>query len=194
MKKTLFAATVALATASFAGAQDSGTDVLIVYFSRADENYSVGTITEGNTKIIAGMIADATGADTFEIVPKQKYPANYKACCDVAQKELRQNARPEIAETKDIGSYRTIFVGYPNWWGDMPMCIYTFIESQDWSGKTVIPFCTHEGSGLGATPGNLKKATGANVKDGLAVRGTEAQKRSSSAKNAVASFLKKNGF
>lgn len=76
----------------------------------------------------------------------------------------------------------------------MPMCVYTFIEAQDWSGKTVIPFCTHEGSGLGATVGNLKKATGADVKEGVAVRGTEAQKRSVSARNAIASFLKKNGF
>lgn len=195
MNKTMFvAAAVMFATAPFAGAQDAGTDVLVVYFSRADENYGVGVITEGNTKIIAKMIAEATGAEIFEIVPKKKYSADYKACCDVAQKELRQKARPEIEGTKGISRYHTIFIGYPNWWGDMPMCVYTFIETQDWSGKTVIPFCTHEGSELGATVGNLKNATGADVKEGVAVRGTEAQKRSVSARNAIASFLKKNGF
>lgn len=190
MKKSLIAALM-LGGAVGMSAQAK---TLVVYFSRADENYSVGNITEGNTKIIAQMIAESTGADTFEIVPKQKYPAGYKACCDVAQKELRQKARPEIAATKDISGYDTIFVGYPNWWGDMPMCVYTFLESQDWNGKTVIPFCTHEGSGLGATAANLKKATGAHVKDGLAVRGSEAQKKSDSARNAVASFLKKSRF
>lgn len=85
MNKTMFvAAAVMFATAPFAGAQVAGTDVLVVYFSRADENYGVGVITEGNTKIIAKMIAEVTGAEIFEIVPKKKYPADYKACCDVA--------------------------------------------------------------------------------------------------------------
>lgn len=182
------------ASAQVSGGKDAGGNILVVYFSRADENYGTGRITEGNTKIIADMIAGRLGADTFEIKPKRAYPADYRACTEVAKTELQQKARPEIAATTDIGRYDTVFVGYPNWWGDMPMCVYTFLESQDWNGKTVIPFCTHEGSGIGATARRLKEATGADVKEGLAVRGTTAQSRRDEARKAVESFLAESGF
>ena len=155
---------------------------LIAYFSRGDENYNTGFVTEGNTAKVAKLIFDVLKekgmeADIFEIVPKEKYPEYYNACITKAKEELNAKTRPEIAENCDISKYDTIYLGYPNWWGDVPMCVYTFLEQcGDLSGKTIIPFCTHEGSGLGSTESKLKKAVpGAVLKSGLAVQGIVAQ-------------------
>ena len=170
---------------------------LVVYYSRVDENYGVGTITEGNTAVIAKMIAKATGADTYEIKTVKAYPKNYRECTDVAKKELRENARPAIqAGSPYLSSYDTIFLGYPIWWGDLPMCVYTWLEANDLSGKRVIPFCTHEGSGTAGTPSSLKaKLKGATVEqNGLAVRGSVAQNKRSEAQKSVDTWLKKVGF
>ena len=137
---------------------------LVIIFSRADENYTVGYIEKGNTMILAEMIAEKTNSELFEVKPAKKYPADYDTCIDVAKREQNQNARPAILEDKDISEYDTIFFGYPVWWGDIPMCMYTFVEGHDWNGKKVIPFCTHEGSGSGRTDGTLKKLmAGANI-------------------------------
>ena len=150
--------------------------ILVAYFSHTGENYGVGNITEGNTHIIARMIGEQTGATLFEIVSQKNYPTSYNACVDVAKKEKSAKARPAIKSDIPVEDYDIIFLGYPNWWGDMPMPVYTFIESHDWTGKTVIPFCTHEGSGLSATEKYIANAcTGATVLKGLAVRGTTAQ-------------------
>lgn len=168
---------------------------LVAFFSRADENYAVGNIKKGNTHIIADMIAEQTGAETFHIETVTPYPADYSECTEVAQRELRSGARPEIKGDAAVEDYDVIFIGYPNWWGDMPMAVYTFIEKHDWNGKTVIPFCTHEGSGLSSTPGKLKNACkGAEVKEGLAVRGATAQNSQDQAKRSVNSWLSKLGF
>ena len=167
---------------------------LVVFFSRADENYAVGNIEKGNTRIIAEMISDATGAPTFEIVPSQPYPANYNECIDVAKKELQHNARPAVKNDIDISKYDTIFIGYPNWWGEPPMCVFTFIEKHDWTGKTVISFITHEGSGMGGTDRKIAEACkGAKtaVGKGLAVRGETAQNHRDTAKKSVTSWLEK---
>ena len=165
--------------------------VLVAYFSRADENYSVGTITKGNTEIIAEMIAEEMKGTLFHIVRETPYPKEYSACTEEAQNEKNQKARPKLLETKSIEDYDIIFLGYPIWWGDMPMTVYTFLEGQDWKGKTIIPFCTHEGSGLSGTVNQLKSTcTGANVLDGLAIRGSIAQNNSSQAKQLVEEFLK----
>ena len=166
---------------------------LVVYFSHTGENYNVGYIEEGNTAIIADMIADATGADKFEIVPVKSYPKeSYEKCIEIAQQEKRSNARPEIKGDVVIEDYDVIFIGYPNWWREVPMCVYTFIEKHNWEGKTVIPFITHEGSGMGGTDRKIASATkGSNtlVGKGLSVQGKTAQENRVSAKKSVDSWL-----
>lgn len=177
---------ISIVSSSFAAEVKS----LVVVFSRADENYSVGYITKGNTMILAEMIASRTGSDLFEIQPSKKYPADYDTCIDIAKKELNAKARPAILEDKDVSEYDTVYFGYPIWWGDLPMCFYTFIEAHDWNGKKIIPFCTHEGSGLAGTERNLKRALkGAEIMKGLAVRGSTAQNDKAEAERAIDSWL-----
>lgn len=164
---------------------------LVVYFSRTGENYAVGNIKKGNTHIIADMIAEEGKCDTFQIVPAVAYPDDYNKCIDVAKKEQESRARPTIKGDVKIEDYDIIFIGYPNWWGDMPMPVYTFIEKHNWQGKTIIPFCTHEGSGLGSTDSKLKAACqGATMLKGLAVQGFVAQNQQSKAKENVSAWLK----
>lgn len=130
--------------------------VLAAFFSRTGENYAVGHIEKGNTHIVAEMIAEETGGTLFQIEPVMPCPNDYDECVDIAKKELETNARPAVKGDIAVEDYDIIFIGYPNWWGDMPMAIYTFIEKHDWNGKTVVPFCTHEGSGLSDTERKLK--------------------------------------
>ena len=193
MRKILFATLIVMAVISSAFAAEA--KMLIAVFSRADENYSVGRVTVGNTMKLAQVIAAKTGAELFEIAPAKKYPANYDECTKVAQNELNQNARPAIAQDKDISEYDVIFLGYPIWWGEAPMCVFTFIEAHDWSGKTVIPFCTSEGSGAGRTDSSLKAALkGADVKRVMNIRGRTAQKGGHDVDAAVDSWLKTLGL
>lgn len=174
----------------------SNKKILIVYFSRRGEQYSVGNITEGNTAIVAGMIADKTGGDLFEIrVVDDRYPAGYSDLTKFAQKEKKEKARPAITGSVDnFAEYDTVFVGYPNWWAEMPMPVYTFLESYDFSGKTVVPFCTHEGSGLSGTDSKLRDATGARMLPGFAIYGHVAQNDRTEAKENVNEWLKTIGF
>jgi len=175
--------------------QTTDKKVLVAYFSRADENYNVGNITKGNTEIIAEMIAEQTGGTLFHIERTKPYPKSYNPCIEEAQQELRSKSRPEIKGDIQVEDFDVIFLGYPNWWGDMPMAVYTFIEKHSWQGKTVIPFCTHEGSGLGSTVRKLKSACeGATFLDGLAVQGATAQHSQASAKWSVEAWLGKMGF
>lgn len=165
--------------------------ILVAYFSRADENYRVGNITKGNTKIIAEMIAEKVGGDLFEIKPVKNYPANYEECIEVAKVELQEKARPEIVgKVENFQQYDVIFLGYPIWWGDLPMAVYTFLEQENFSGKTVIPFCTHEGSGLGGTEKFVADTTKAKVLQGLAISGSVAQNEQNKAKTEVEKWLK----
>lgn len=156
----------------------AGGKVLIAYFSRAGENYSVGTIDEGNTAILAKEIAAQTGGDLFEIVPVTPYPEGYEDTKTVATRERNNNERPAIKSAiEGFDDYDTIFIGYPIWWGDLPMILHTFMESYDFAGKTVIPFNTHEGSGQSGTQGTIAaKLHGATVLQGLAMRGSTAQR------------------
>lgn len=166
--------------------------ILVAFFSRAGENYAVGHIEKGNTHIIAEMIAAETDGDLFHIEPVTPYPDDYTECTEVAKQELNVKARPAIKGDIKVEDYDIIFIGYPNWWGDMPMPVYTFIEKHDWQGKTVIPFCTHEGSGLSATENKLKSACkGATVLKGLAVRGATAQNKRDQARQSVKNWLSK---
>ncbi|MDE7409313.1 MAG: flavodoxin [Muribaculaceae bacterium] len=166
---------------------------LVVFFSHTGENYNVGYIEKGNTHIIADMIADATGADTFEIVPEKGYPKDsYNECIEIAKKELQQNARPAVNGDVKVEDYDVVFIGYPQWWGEPPMCVYTFIEKHDWNGKTVIPFVTHEGSGIGGTDRKIAAACkGANTLTGkgLAVQGKTAQENQAFAQKSVERWL-----
>ena len=169
--------------------------MLVAYFSLAGEQYGVGVVEEGNTSIIAHMISEQTGADLFEIKPETPYPTTYQGLLDVSQQEMRDNARPEIADTVDnMDDYDTIFIGYPNWWGDMPMIVYSFLESYDLSGKTIVPFCTHGGSGLSDTESTIADITGGTMKDGLAIPGTTAQNDRDTAKSEVTQWLREDGF
>lgn len=193
MRKILVGVLVVMAVAASAFAAEAKS--LVVIFSRADENYQVGYIEVGNTMKLAQLIAEKTGSELFEVKPAKKYPADYDTCIDVAKREQNQNARPAIAEDRDISEYDTIFLGYPVWWGDIPMCMYTFIEGHDWNGKTVIPFCTHEGSGSGRTDSTLKSTLkGADVKRAKSMRGSEAQKGGASVERKVDAWLKSEGF
>ena len=169
---------------------DSGR-ILVVYFSRAGENYSVGVVSKGNTAIVAELIAEQTGADLFEIIPVTPYPSDYEEMKDVATREQNNNARPEIARTvENWNDYDIVFLGYPIWYGDMPMIVYNFLESYDFSGKTVIPFNTHEGSGQSGTQSRIETAIPtATVLNGLAIRGATAQNDTASAKSTVERWI-----
>ena len=151
---------------------------LVIYFSRSGENYFGGelkNIEKGNTEVIAEYIHEITGADLFKVEPAVEYPEDYMKCIDVAKKEQQKDARPEIKETlTDISSYDTIFIGFPNWWGTLPMPMFTQLEQLDFEGKTVKPFVTHEGSGFGTSKKDLKKlCAGAEIKKGLSIPGVE---------------------
>lgn len=150
---------------------------LIVYFSHKGENYSKGKIVnleKGNTEIAAEMISNILNADIFEIVAEKEYPFNYNECIEIAKKELRENSKIKLKQDIDIKEYDTIFVGYPNWWGTMPMPVWTFLEEKDSTNKKVLPFCTNEGSGLGKSESDIKKITsGAKVLKGLSINGSE---------------------
>jgi len=150
---------------------------LIVYFSRTGENYGVGYIDVGNTAHIANFIKEKTGADSFEIIAKEPYPDVYKECTARAETEKNENARPEyIGEVKNIDDYDTVYIGYPIWWSTMPMIVMTFLENNDLSGKTIIPFSTHEGSGWGSSLNDLEKLChDSTIADGFSIKGTNAE-------------------
>lgn len=171
---------------------------IVVFFSHTGENYNVGYIEKGNTHIIADMIADATGADRFEIVPEKGYPKDsYNDCIEIAKQEKQANARPAIKGDVNIEDYDIIFIGYPNWWGEAPMCVYTFIDKHNWNGKTVIPFITHEESGMGGTDRKIAaacKCADVAVGKGLAVQGKVAQENQANARKSVERWLEGLGM
>ena len=171
--------------------QDKDSRILVAYFSRADENYSVGVIEKGNTEIIAEMIREEKDADLLKIERVEPYPAICRDCTREAESEKNSNARPRLKNTlESLNDYDVIYLGMPVWHSDMPMPVYTFIEGLDWNGKTVYPFVTHEGSGLASIPQTLRSILkGATVNDGLAIRGQDAQNNRDSAKKALLEWL-----
>lgn len=149
---------------------------LIAFYSRADENYVNGMIKKleiGNTEVAAGIIHELTGADMFKIEQLNPYSKIYNECIAEAQEDQRRNARPELKSyPESIEGYDVIYLGYPNYWSTMPMAVFTFLEHFDFSGKTIKPFCTHEGSGLGGSVKDIKKlCPTAKVEAGLAIHG-----------------------
>jgi flavodoxin len=163
---------------------------LVAYFSRKGKNYVSGKIVDlkiGNTEVVANMIQKITGGDMFHIESVTAYPKDYTEATEVAKNELRDKARPKLTgQVEDTGAYDVIFLGYPNWWGTMPMPVYTFLESYDFSGKTIVPFCTHEGSGMGHSEKDIAKVCPkATVLEGIAIHGTSA----ASAESDVSSWV-----
>lgn len=166
---------------------------LIVFFSRADENYFGGAmryVKVGNTEIAVNLMKDMISADTFKIEMKNPYSSVYMTCIDEAKKDLRNDARPELASLpENIDEYNTIILGYPNYWGTMPMAVFTFLEAFDFSGKTILPFCTNEGSGMGRSERDIKNICKAKVAKGLSINGS----RAANSSNSVKKWLEQNG-
>ena len=191
------------AESSEAGAQSS---LLVAYFSYA-ENAALpddvdasasasiqswnGALT-GNTGVVADMIAQATGADLFSIRTVEQYPDTYDATLDQGQQEQSDGARPELAtHLENLDSYDTIFLGFPNWWGDMPMAVYTFLDEVDLSGKTVIPFVTSGGSGFSNTISTIQQMEPkATVQEGMSIGASSA----TGAQQQVESWLSELGL
>ena len=168
---------------------------LIAFFSRADENFFGGAmryVKVGNTEIVCNIIKDLIDTDTFRIEMKNPYSPVYMTCIEEAKRDLRANARPELVSLPDsISEYDTVILAYPNYWGTMPMAFYTFLEAFDFSGKTILPLCTNEGSGMGGSEKEIKKlCPGAILKKGLPITGSAA----SNAKPQLTAWFKANGL
>lgn len=176
MKKPLSMFFVLSMGLSFAVSADNG--ILIAYFSHS-----------GNTRTIANQIREQAGGTIFEIKTVNEYPADYNATVNQAKEEQEKNIRPELStHVENMADYKTVFIGFPNWWYNMPMAVYSFLEEYDFSGKTIIPFCTHGGSGFSDSIKNMQKIlTGATVLEGLALRDS----RVSASQNDITKWLRK---
>ena len=168
---------------------------LIAFFSRADENYFGGAmryVKVGNTEIVAGLMKDMIEADVFKIEMKNPYSPVYMTCIEEAKKDLREKARPELVRWPDsLDAYDTVILAYPNYWGTIPMAVATFLERYDFTGKTILPLCTNEGSGMGGSEKTIRQcAPGADVKKGLPITGSYAAQSGDSVKR----WLKANGL
>ena len=168
---------------------------LIAYFSRADENYFAGAmryVKIGNTEIVVNKMKEMVYADAFKIEMKNPYSPVYMTCIEEAKKDLRAKARPELVSLpENIDAYDTVVLAYPNYWGTMPMAVYTFLEAFDFTGKTILPLCTNEGSGMGSSEREIKKTCpGAVVKNGLPITGSQAPNSTVSVKK----WLSANGL
>ncbi len=168
---------------------------LIAFFSRADENYFAGAmryVKVGNTEIVCNLIKEMIPADLFKIEMKHPYSPVYMTCIEEAKKDLQAKARPALAALPDsIDEYDTVILAYPNYWGTFPMAVATFLEAFDFTGKTILPLCTNEGSGMGASERAIKQcAPGADVKKGLPITGSDA----ANAGGSVKRWLSANGL
>lgn len=153
---------------------------LVVYFSHTGENYMNGAIrniTKGNTEIVAEEISKLTGADLFKVETVNAYPYNYQECCDVAKDELTNNIRREIkSRLENVDNYDVIYIGGPVWCGHYPMPIFTALDGADFTGKTIKPFTTHEGSGLGSVMDDVRKlCPNAKIENGLSIVGSRSE-------------------
>ena len=170
--------------------------ILIAFFSRAGENPAVGTVEVGNTRLLAQVIAERTCGELMSIEPTTPYPEDYGECAALARRQKDARARPRLLPSApDVGEYDVIFLGYPIWWGDLPMAVYTFLAAHDMAGKIIIPFCTHEGSGLANTMADIARVCPrADVRRGLAVRGVVARGDPERAAQAVEAWLAELDF
>ena len=171
--------------------EGAGGRPLVVFFSHAGDNYAVGNIKVGNTKIVADYISEFTGADQFEIKTSKYDGMAYKPLCDLAKKEQQNGELPPFEGSVDVKKYDVIFIGGPVWWGTYPQVMFTFFKQYDLSGKTIIPFTTHEGSGLGSCVKDVRKAyPKANVQQGFSMYGHDVR----TGKERVEKWLKKLGY
>jgi flavodoxin len=167
-------------------------NILVAYFSRKGQNYVNGKIVNlpiGNTEVVAKMIQKITGSGIFHIESVKPYPIDYTETTEVAKAEMLANARPELtSHVENMDTCDVIFLGYPNWWGTFPAPVKTFLSEYDFSGKTIVPFCTHEGSGLGHSEQDIKKlCPKATVLNGIAIHGADA----GSANTKISEWLEK---
>ena len=152
---------------------------LIAYFSRADENYFGGAmrfVKVGNTEIVCNIMKELIPADVFKIEMQTPYSPVYMTCIEEAKQDLRAKARPALVSLPEsIDAYDTIVLAYPNYWGTMPMAVFSFLEQFDFSGKTILPLCTNEDRGLGGSERDIRHSCpGAEVKAGLSITGSAA--------------------
>lgn len=187
MKLLLLAVAVAAVFGVSAFAQDSssgaGPRILVAFFSKTN-----------NTRTMAEFIRSRVGGTAFHVATRQPYPEDYRETTRIARAEQDSNARPELAATippEEMKNYDVVFLGYPNWWGTIPMAMFTFLERHDLSGKTILPFCTHEGSGLGRGPDDIARLSpGATIRQGLAIRGSSIR----GAQDQVDNWLRQLGY
>ena len=168
------------------GAEKSNGKILIAYYSRT-----------GNTRELANQIQQRVGGDLFEVRTVHSYPKEYRATTDQAKREQEDNFRPQLtAEVQNMESYTTVFIGYPNWWGTLPMAFFSFLEKYNFAGKTLIPFSTHEGSHLGRSVADMKTlCPNSRILDGIALRGGNSSTvKTDSARREVAEWLRKSGM
>lgn len=135
--------------------------ILIAYYSRRGQNYVDGVIRDlkiGNTEFLARRLAEKTGGMLFHIDTVKSYPVDYHETTKQAMTELQTDLRPELTDMiENMEEFDTVILGYPNWWGTMPMAVHTFLDQYDFSGKRIIPFCTHEGSGAGHSEKDIQR-------------------------------------
>lgn len=175
----------------------AGKRVLVAFFSRTGENFEVGVIEKGNTHIVAEQIAEITHADKiFEIQTVTPYPADYQEMTKVAKEEKASSARPLLAtHMEDMAAYDVIFLGYPIWYQDLPMPVYTFLESYDFTGKTIIPFCTGSGNAMSGMEEEIPHfAKGAQMEKGFGIQGKFVHNNPDQAKLEVANWLSTLGY
>ena len=168
---------------------------LIAFFSRADENYFGGAmryVKTGNTEIVCNGMKEMIDADVFKIEMKDPYSPVYMTCIEEAKKDLKANARPELVSMPEsIDEYETVILAYPNYWGTVPMAVVTFLEHFNFTGKTILPLCTNEGSGMGGSERDIRKyAPGAEIKKGLSITGSEA----ANSRSSLRRWLSANGL
>ena len=167
---------------------------LTAYFSRRGMNYAGGKLVDlkvGNTERAAKAAAELTGAPLFEIRAERDYPFDYHECVEVSKRELKENARPALAELPEgLGELETLVLCYPCWCGTMPMPVWTFLEGCDLAGKRILPMCTNEGSGMGRSEADIRRlCPEAVVEKGLSVKGSAVE----SAGPAIEAWLREHG-
>ena len=202
--KKLIAVMMALCLLCGAAVAEASPRILIAYVSRAGENYNVGTplpgsasaayagyIEKGNTQIVAEALAGLTGGDLYRITTAEPYPEDYASMLTRAREELDADARPALAgELPNLDDYDIIMIGYPIWHGAIPRPVLTFLERYDLTGKRLIPFNTHEGSGQSGTASEIAaSASGAETLDGIAIRGRTAQEDDSRTRELLTGWL-----
>ena len=174
---------------SLFGSKESykGKKSLVIYFSRADENYAVGYIEKGNTEVIAEYIKEIANADLFKVDPASPYNADYNTCIEEARKRTTSHDAPIKEPVPDISEYEVIYIGVPIYWGGMPEEMFTALKDIDFTGKIIRIFTTHEGSGLSSVPRQVKEVcNGANVlNDGIAIQGSSVK----NAKSKIESWV-----